>query len=67
MKKLTFLTLLSLLGIQAMAQSGDTDISYLANVIYISPLTAAAGSQQNVSVCMKRRTFGWPSTMKASN
>ncbi len=53
MKKLTFLTLLSLLGIQAMAQSGDTDISSLANVVYINPLTAAAGSQQNVSVCMK--------------
>ena len=42
----------SLIGLLAKAQ-GDTDISSMDNVVYMNPVTVAAGSQQTLSICMK--------------
>ena len=42
----------SLIGLLAKAQ-GDTDISTMDNVVYMNPVTVAAGSQQTLSICMK--------------
>lgn len=53
MKKLALLLFVSLCGITSMAQTGNTDISTIGNVVYIEPVTVPAGSQQTISIKMK--------------
>ena len=52
MKRTPILLMFSLIGLLAKAQ-GDTDISTMDNVVYMNPVTVAAGSQQTLSICMK--------------
>ena len=52
MKRTPILLMFSLIGLLAKAQ-GDTDISSMDNVVYMNPVTVAAGSQQTLSICMK--------------
>ncbi len=52
MKRTSILLMFSLIGLLAKAQ-GDTDISSMDNVVYMNPVTVAAGSQQTLSICMK--------------
>ena len=52
MKRIQILLMFSLIALLAKAQ-GDTDISSMDNVVYMNPVTVAAGSQQTLSICMK--------------
>ena len=53
MKKYLYLLFCICLGYVGQIKAANTDISTKENVIYISPLSAAAGTQINLSVCMK--------------
>ena len=53
MKKYLYLLFCICLGYVGQIKAANTDISTMENVIYISPLSAAAGTQINLSVCMK--------------
>lgn len=41
------------MGLTGFVKAANTDVSTLENVIYISPFTATAGSQMNISIQMK--------------
>lgn len=55
MKKVLLLALVLFMGISARVKAADTDISKLDNVVYISPLTAEAGTTVELSVKMKNK------------
>ena len=53
MKKYIFSFLVFCLGLTDLVRAEKTDVSSMENVIYIAPFTALAGSQVDVSICMK--------------
>jgi hypothetical protein len=53
MKKFLISFLVFSLGLTGMVKAENTDITSMENVIYIAPFSASAGSQVNVSICMK--------------
>ena len=55
MKKVLLLALVLFMGISARVKAADTDISKIDNVVYISPLTAEAGTTVELSVKMKNK------------
>ena len=57
MKKVLLLALVLFMGISARVKAADTDISKLDNVVYISPLTAEAGTTVELSVKMKNNAY----------
>ena len=53
MKKITIPFLLLFLALGSTMKAGNTDLTNIDNVIYVTPLTATAGDQVKLSVCMK--------------
>lgn len=55
MKKILFLALILFMGVSFRVKAADTDISKMDNVIYISPVSAEAGTEITLSVKMKNK------------
>lgn len=53
MKRITISLLVLALGAFICVQAENTDISSMGNVVYMEPITVAAGSQQTLSIKMK--------------